>query len=62
MALHRRFTELKAAAGQYRELLSNSLEEAGAALDLVQIQLASLLSNADGGPAPRRPADDTAYD
>lgn len=42
--LHRRFTALKNSAGQYRALLSNSLDEAGAALDLVQVQLASLLA------------------
>ncbi|MEV6341215.1 DUF6744 family protein [Nocardia vinacea] len=44
--LHRRFTTLKQSASQYQSLLSNSLDEAGAALDLVQVQLASLLAQA----------------
>ncbi|MGN2642515.1 DUF6744 family protein [Nocardia takedensis] len=55
--LHRRFTALKQSAAQYQDLLSNSLDEAGTALDLVQLQLASLLSKADGGVEPRGAAD-----
>lgn len=46
--LHRRFARLKKSAGEYRNLLSNSLDEASSALDLVQLQLASLLAQSAG--------------
>lgn len=45
-ALHKRFTDLKAATAEQAELLNTSLDDTGAALQLVQAQLASLLVTA----------------
>jgi hypothetical protein len=44
--LHRRFSDLKAATAEHAELLNTSLDDTGAALQLVQAQLASLLVSA----------------
>lgn len=52
--LHRRFARLKKSAGEYQNLLSNSLDEASSALDLVQLQLASLLAHATAADDERQ--------
>jgi hypothetical protein len=44
--LHRRFMELKAATGEHTRLLSTSLGETEASLELVNLQLATLMSTA----------------
>jgi hypothetical protein len=45
-ALHKRFTTLQAAAAEHAQLLGTSLDDTGAALKLVNVQLASLLTQA----------------
>jgi|GEM_PF-5412547 hypothetical protein len=45
-ALHKRFRDLQAATAEHSELLSTSLDDTGAALKLVNAQLASLLTQA----------------
>jgi hypothetical protein len=45
-ALHKRFTDLKGATAEHAELLNTSLDDTGAALQLVQAQLATLLTQA----------------
>jgi hypothetical protein len=45
-ALHKRFTELQAATAEHAGLLATSLDDTDAALQLVQLQLTSLLTQA----------------
>jgi hypothetical protein len=45
-ALHKRFVELQAATSEHSELLNTSLDDADSALQLVQLQLSSLLAKA----------------
>jgi hypothetical protein len=46
LALHKRFTTLQAAAAEHAQLLGASLDDTSAALKLVNVQLASLLTQA----------------
>jgi hypothetical protein len=45
-ALHRRFTDLQAAASEHEQLLGGAIDDAQASMQLVQLQLASLLARA----------------
>ncbi len=45
-ALYNRFAELQAAAAEHEQLLSGSIDDAQASMQLVQLQLASLLARA----------------
>jgi len=47
--LHRRFREVQKATAEHSELLSTSLEDTTAALDLVKLQLGTLLTTIDDG-------------
>lgn len=45
-ALHKRYTELAAQAAEHKQLLAGSIDDAQASMQLVQMQLASLLARA----------------
>ncbi len=45
-ALHKRFTDLQAAAAEHEQLLGASIDDARASMRLVQLQMASLLARA----------------
>ncbi len=45
-SLYKRFAELQAAAAEHEQLLSGSIDDAQASMQLVQLQLASLLARA----------------